>query len=89
VYLVIVLAPEETAPQMRGEFTLIDAESEIESGIVLDGSTLKRYRHALENFRQDWQEFCRATGTVLMEFSSAQEIGPDLFRALAEGGLIS
>jgi uncharacterized protein (DUF58 family) len=88
-YLVLVLAPEETAPSSRGEFTLIDAESEAESGIVLDGSTLKRYRRAVEEFRQDWQDFCRATGTVLMEFSSAQEIGPDLFRALAEGGLIS
>lgn len=89
VYLVLVLAPEETNPELRGEFTFIDAETERESGIVLDGATLKRYRVMLEDWRGAWQDFARATGTVLMEFSSDQPIDSELFRALAQGGLIS
>ncbi|MBX3459423.1 MAG: DUF58 domain-containing protein [Planctomycetes bacterium] len=88
VYLLLVLSPEETDPGLRGEFTLIDAESGGESGIVLDGSTLKRYRQVLDDFRARWHEFSRATGTVCIEFSSQQEMGPGLFRALAEGGLL-
>ncbi len=89
VYVMLVLSPEEADPGLRGEFTFIDAESGRESGIVLDGSTLKRYRKLLAEFRQEWLGFSRATGTVCMEFSSAQEIGPELFRSLAQGGLIA
>jgi hypothetical protein len=84
----LVLAPEELDPALRGEFTFIDAETEAESAIVLDGSTLRRYRKALKEYRQDWSEFARATGTAMIEFSSADEIGPELFTALAQGGLI-
>ncbi len=88
VYLVLVLSPEEIDPAMRGEFTLIDAESATESGLVVDAGALKRYRRGLNEMREQWQEFCRATGTTLLEFSSDQTLGPGLFRALAESGLI-
>lgn len=89
VYLLLVLAPEELDPALRGEFTFIDAETETESAIVLDGATLRRYRRALKEFRQNWSDFARATGTAMIEFSSTQEIGPELFRELAAERLIS
>lgn len=88
-YLILVLAPEELDPSLRGEFTFIDAETDAESAMVLDGSTLRRYRKALKEFRQDWSDFTRASGIAMLEFSSAQEIGPELFRDLAAQGLIS
>ncbi|MCA8910724.1 MAG: DUF58 domain-containing protein [Planctomycetes bacterium] len=88
VYLAIVLAPEETDPTIRGEFTFIDAESGTEAALSLDRPTLKRYMEMLEGFRADWSEYCRGSGIALMELSSALEIGPELFRTLAAGGLI-
>jgi len=89
VYLLLVLAPEETDPPLRGEFTLIDAESGRESALTLDRGTLRRYREHVDAFRSDWREFCRPSGIALIELSSNTEIGPALFRTLAEGGLIT
>lgn len=89
VYLILVLAPEETDPSLRGEFTFIDAESGTESALTVDRGTLKRYAEMVDAFRRDWVEFCRQSGVVLLEISSAAEIGPELFRALAAGGLIT
>ncbi|MBX3473454.1 MAG: DUF58 domain-containing protein [Planctomycetes bacterium] len=88
VYLILVLTPEETDPGLRGEFTFIDSETGLESALTVDRSTLRRYSELVAAFRRDWVEFCRQSGIVLFEFSSAQEIGPELFRALAAGGLI-
>lgn len=89
VYLVLVLAPEETDPGLRGEFTFIDSETGLESALTVDRGALKRYAALVDAFRADWIEFCRQSGIVLFELSSAQEIGPELFRALAAGGLIA
>lgn len=89
VYLMLVLSPEETAPGLRGEFTLIDAEAGVESALTVDRGTLKRYAELVDAFRRDWLEFCRQNGVAMLELSSAQEVGPELFRALAEGGLIT
>jgi len=89
VYLVLVLAPEETNPSVRGEFTFIDAESGTEAALSLDKPTLKRYMQMLESFRADWPDFCRTSGVVMIELSSDQPIDAELFRALATGGLIS
>lgn len=89
VYLVLVLAPEETNPGLRGEFTFVDAETGLESAMSLDRATLKRYATMLESYRADWSAFCRASGVAMVELSSEQEIGPELFRALAQGGLIT
>jgi len=87
-YLLLVLSPDEVDPSQRGEFTFTDAEGESELGLVLDRKTLKRYRQRLQEWRGEWQAFARSTGVVLIELSSAQEIGPELFRTLAEGGLV-
>jgi uncharacterized protein (DUF58 family) len=89
VYLLLVLSPDEVDPSQRGEFTLIDAESNEESGLVLDRKTIQRYRERLQEWRAEWQAFCRSTGTAMLELSSAQKIGPELFRTLAKGGLLT
>lgn len=88
VYLVIMLAPEETDPGTRGEFTFVDAENGNEATLSLDRPTLKRYMEMLAGFRADWSDFCRTSGVAMIELSSAQEIDAELFRALATGGLI-
>jgi uncharacterized protein (DUF58 family) len=89
VYLVLVLAPEETDPGLRGEYTLVDAESGLESGLTVDRSALKRYVEMVDAYRADWREFCRQTAVSLVELSSETEIGPALFRELAAGGMIT
>ena len=88
VYLVIMLAPEETDPGTRGEFTFVDAENGNEATLSLDRPTLKRYMEMLAGFRADWSDFCRTSGVAMIELSSAQEIDAELFRALPTGGLI-
>lgn len=88
VYLILVLAPEETDPALRGEFTLVDAESGVESGLTVDRGALKRYAQLVEAYRSDWREFCRQSAVAMIELSSSTEIGPPLFRTLAEGGII-
>lgn len=89
IHLVMVLAPEETEPQDRGEFTFIDAETERESVLSLDGRALSRYKELLAGYRSEWAEFCRSSGIALLEISSAANIDAALFKDLAHGGLIS
>lgn len=88
VGLILVLSPEETEPDERGEYTLIDAEDETESRMTLDGAAIKRYRRMLAAFRQGWADFCRTHGLMFVEVSSATAIDAALFRSLATSGLI-
>ncbi len=89
INLVLVLAPEETNPQERGEFTYIDSETGKESVLSLDGGTLRQYMEMLAGYRAEWTEFCRASGIAMLEISSGVNIDAGLFKQLADGGLIA
>jgi uncharacterized protein (DUF58 family) len=89
VNLVLVLAPEETDPQERGEFTYIDSETGKESVLSLDGRALKTYMGMLTGYRAEWTDFCRASGIAMLELSSGTPIDAGLFKQLADGGLIA
>ena len=89
INLVLVLAPEETDPQERGEFTYIDSETGKESVLSLDGRALKTYMEMLAGYRAEWTDFCRSSGIAMLEISSATPIDAGLFKQLADGGLIA
>ena len=89
VHLVLVLAPEETDPQERGEYTYIDAESGRESVLTLDGRTMNTYMQMLAGYRAEWTDFCRASGIAMIELSSGLTLDASLFKQLADGGLIA
>ena len=89
VHLVLVLAPEETDPQERGEYTYIDSESGRESVLSLDGRTMKTYMEMLAGYRAEWTDFCRASGIAMIELSSGLTLDASLFKQLADGGLIA
>ncbi|MHC4841380.1 MAG: DUF58 domain-containing protein, partial [Planctomycetota bacterium] len=89
VYVITVLSPEEQNPGSRGEYTFIDAETGVESTIALDRVSIKKYHDLLNKYRAAWMEFSRKTGVALIELSSESELGPDLFRKLATGGIIN
>ncbi|MDC1143202.1 DUF58 domain-containing protein [Planctomycetota bacterium] len=89
VYVITVLAPEELKPASRGEYTFIDAETGVESTIALDRVSIKKYHDLLNKYRAAWSEFSRKTGVALIELNSNAELGPELFRKLAVGGVIS
>ncbi len=88
INLILVLAPEETDPQERGEFTYIDSETGKESVLSLDGRALSKYMEMLAGYRAEWTDFCRASGIAMLEISSATPIDATLFKQLADGGLI-
>lgn len=88
VYLILVLSPQETEPELRGEFTLQDAETGVDTALTLDGRALKRYMALLAGFRKEWTEFCRGHGVSMVEVSAEVEIGAELMRQLASGGLV-
>ncbi len=88
VYVITVLSPEELQPSARGEFTYIDSETGLESTIALDRISIKKYHEMLEKYRASWAEFSRKTGVALIELSTDAELGPELFRTLATGGII-
>jgi len=89
VHLVLVLAPEETDPQERGEYTYIDSESGRESVLSLDGRTMQTYLEMLAGYRAEWTDFCRASGIAMIELSSGLTLDASLFKQLADGGLIA
>lgn len=89
INLILVLAPEETDPEERGEFTYIDSETGKESVLSLDGRALSKYMEMLAGYRAEWTDFCRASGIAMLEISSATPIDATLFKQLADGGLIA
>jgi len=61
--LVQILTPEELAPALDGDFTLVDSETGEAVELALDPATRDAYRRRLERLFLDLRTFARTTGT--------------------------
>lgn len=56
------LAPQEIAPQLDGDFRLIDSEGGGAVEITADDDVLRRYQHNLAAWRSEIEAFCNGRG---------------------------
>ncbi|NTW02731.1 MAG: DUF58 domain-containing protein, partial [Oscillochloris sp.] len=57
-----ILAPQEIAPELDGDFKLIDIEGGESVEISADVGLIQRYRESLESWRTEIESFCSGRG---------------------------
>ena len=60
IHLIHLLAPEEIAPELAGDFRLTDAETGEVRELSVDREALRDYRERLHGFLERAEGFCRA-----------------------------
>lgn len=89
VTLVQVLAPEELAPSLRGDFTLVDGETGERREVTVTAATLKRYRARLAAYTAEIAEFCGRNGIAYAQVSSDTSLEDVVLRLLRREGVLS
>ena len=59
VHVVHVLAPDEMNPAFGGDLRLLDAETDEQRDLTLDGEALRGYHERLRAFLDRAEQFCR------------------------------
>jgi uncharacterized protein (DUF58 family) len=62
VHVVQILSPEEIDPDVSGDVKLIDVEDQDETELTVSAGLIERYKHALDAYRRQVQEFCNRRG---------------------------
>jgi hypothetical protein len=60
IHLIHLLAPEEIAPELAGDFRLTDAETGEVRELSVDREAMRDYRERLHSFLERAEGFCRA-----------------------------
>lgn len=88
VSLLHVLAPDELAPDLNGDFKLIDSETSAEIEISADFETLERYRQYLAGWQAAWHTFCAARNMHYLALNTAMPLEDLLFASLPQQGVV-
>lgn len=87
VSVIHVLAPEEVASDLRGEFRLLDVELGEELLLSLDQQAVLRYRAAVDRWLVAMRDHCLAYGAGYLRLVTDMPFEDDLARYLgSEGG---
>jgi len=89
VALVQVLAPEETDPEITGDWRLVDSEDpDARVEVTLTPSHLAAYRKNVAAYTDELNSFCRHHGIFYFQTSSADDVDLALFRLWRQSGLV-
>ncbi len=61
-YVVQVLSPEETDPDLTGDVKLVDVEDRDEAELTVSAGLVESYKRALASYQAQVQEFCNRRG---------------------------
>jgi uncharacterized protein (DUF58 family) len=65
LFVVQLLARDDTTPPAHGSIRLVDSETNEESEIYVDSTVEKQYRENLARWQQAWNDACRRCGARL------------------------
>ena len=88
MYLVHTLAPEDERPELRGELTLVDSETEEELRVTVDESTLALYRRTFEDWLGEIEEACRKRQVVYLRAPTDAPFDEVVLRMFRDGRLL-
>lgn len=83
-----ILAPEEVKPELRGDWSLVDAESGAQVEVTVSPRLLKRYEEELSIHTTALTEFCRRQGIAFVRVVSDESIGDQILGRLHAAGVL-
>lgn len=84
-----ILSPDELDPPLRGDWRLIDAETEAQTEITISPRLLHRYHQALERHTAELSEFCRREGISFVRLRSDADLAGLALTELRAAGVLS
>lgn len=83
-----IMSPDEFAPELAGDFRLIDSETQAQIELTADFETLQRYREHLLAWQEHWRKFARERGILYIPVLSSTSLEELLFAWLPKQGLL-
>lgn len=84
-----VLAPDELEPDFRGDWQLVDVESERALDVTVGPRSLQRYQSTLRQHTEGLKDACRRLGVAYVRLSSNASLSDELVPALLAGRVVS
>jgi uncharacterized protein (DUF58 family) len=88
VFLIHILSPEETNPELEGQVRLLDSETGAVMDVAVTPALLKQYHKKLGEFNHNIKEFCSKMGASYIQVSSADSIEKIVFEQFTGAGVI-
>ncbi len=88
VSVIHLLSPNELEPDIIGDFRLVDSESRAEIELTADFETLTKYKTNLQNWQDNWRQFCRARGISYIPVPTSLPLEDLLFAWLPNRGIL-
>ncbi|MBK7781548.1 MAG: DUF58 domain-containing protein [Ardenticatenia bacterium] len=86
--LIHVLSPEELAPQLDGDFRLVDDETGAALDLSADAASLADYGERLARWQAEVAAWCRARGAVYVAVGSDVDVEDVVLGGLREAGVV-
>ena len=86
--VLLVTDPREAEPELRGELTLVDAESGEARSITITPALLERYREAYRAHLTNLQNYCRDKQVRAFEMSVLRPFDEAVLELLRRGGFL-
>lgn len=86
--VVQITAPDEAAPALRGEITIVDAETGEERPITITPAVAAGYRQRFEGRLRGLARFCRERAIPCFQVTSEHALDDLVLRVLRVGGLL-
>jgi uncharacterized protein (DUF58 family) len=83
-----VLSPDEIAPELNGDYRLVDSETESEIEITADYETIQSYQRHRADWQGSWRKFCAARGVGYAPVSTDLLLEDLLFASLPKVGVL-
>ncbi|MBX0330741.1 DUF58 domain-containing protein [Oscillochloris sp. ZM17-4] len=83
-----VLAPQEIAPDLDGDFTLVDVEGGDPVEISADIGLIQRYREGLERWREEIESFCNGRGMSYLAVDTSVPVDEFVLSQMRRRGVL-
>jgi uncharacterized protein (DUF58 family) len=87
--VVQITAPDEAAPALRGEVTLVDAETGEERAVTVTSAVAEGYRQRFKARQQALERFCHERGIVCVQVASDHPFEDLVLHVLRNAGILS
>jgi len=96
ISIIHILSPDEIAPELSGDFALLDSETDSGSDmgsksiveITADYETLQQYRTNLTAWQEDWRRYCTARQIAYLPVSTSLPLEDLLFAWMPARGVL-
>jgi uncharacterized protein (DUF58 family) len=88
LYLVHIVAPEDENPNLRGELTIVDSETDESRQVSVDEQTLAIYRKAFQSWVGEIQDYCKSKQVTYLRAPTGDSFDDIVLKLFREGHLL-